>query len=222
MAPAVEHRAQFHHDLEDLERQVWTMAADARASLELSLRALANADLGLCETVIADDDHIDAAYQEIEMRAVDLIGRQQPVASDLRLLVALMHVALHLERIGDMAVNIASATRSSAALPSRDDVLGRLQEMGDTALTMIDLAAEVFRRRDQARCEQLPELDDRIDETNRAMLDRVLLIDHDPQQREWALQMLQVSRYLERAADHAVDIAEQAWFLITGELRELD
>jgi phosphate transport system protein len=222
MAPAVEHRAQFHHDLEDLERQVWTMAADARASLELSLRALANADLGLCETVIADDDHIDAAYQEIEMRAVDLIGRQQPVASDLRLLVALMHVALHLERIGDMAVNIASATRSSAALPSRDDVLGRLQEMGDTALTMIDLAAEVFRWRDQARCEQLPELDDRIDETNRAMLDRVLLIDHDPQQREWALRMLQVSRYLERAADHAVDIAEQAWFLITGELRELD
>jgi phosphate uptake regulator len=73
MAPAVEHRAQFHHDLEALERQVWTMAADARASLELSLRALANADLGLCETVITDDDHIDAAYQEIEMRAVDLM-----------------------------------------------------------------------------------------------------------------------------------------------------
>jgi phosphate transport system protein len=81
---------------------------------------------------------------------------------------------------------------------------------------------DAFIQRDQARCEQLAELDDRIDDINRGMINHVLRFGDDPQRLEWALRMLQVSRYLERAADHAVDIAEQAWFLMTGELRELD
>lgn len=199
-----------------------TMATLARTALERSVGALLSSDVALCETVIAEDDRIDAAYQQIERHAVDIMGRQQPVASDLRLLVALLHVALHLERIGDMAVNVATATRSSMGLPANGDVLSRLQDMGDTAISMTDLAVEAFIRRDQARCEQLPRLDDRIDEVNRGMVGQVLGLGDDPQRLEWALRMFQVSRYLERAADHAVDIAEQAWFLMTGELRELD
>ena len=172
--------------------------------------------------MIADDDRIDVAYQQIEQHVVDLMGRQQPVASDLRLLVGLLHVALHLERIGDMAVDVAAATRSSLGLPASSDVLGRLREMGDTAISMTDQAVDAFIQRDQARCEQLAELDDRVDDINRGMINQVLRFGDDPQRLEWALRMLQVSRYLERAADHAVDIAEQAWFLMTGELRELD
>ena len=198
------------------------MATLARTALERSVGALLSSEVALCESVIADDDRIDAAYHQIERRAVDIIGRQQPVASDLRLLVALLHVALHLERIGDMGVNVAVATRSSMGLPANGDVLSRLQEMGDTAISMTDLAVEAFIRRDQAGCEQLPQLDDRIDEVNRAMVGHVVGLGDDPQRLEWALRMFQVSRYLERAADHAVDIAEQAWFLMTGELRELD
>ena len=198
------------------------MATLARTALERSVGALLSSEVALCESVIADDDRIDAAYHQIERRAVDIIGRQQPVASDLRLLVALLHVALHLERIGDMGVNVAVATRSSMGLPANGDVLSRLQEMGDTAISMTDLAVEAFIRRDQAGCEQLPQLDDRIDEVNRAMVGHVVGLGDDPQRLEWALRMFQVSHYLERAADHAVDIAEQAWFLMTGELRELD
>jgi len=221
-SPAVEHRARFRHDLDTLEEEMLTMATLARTALERSVEALLSSDAALCESVIADDDHIDAAYQQIERHAVDIMGRQQPVASDLRLVVALLHVALHLERIGDMAVNVATATRSSMGLPAEGDVLSRLQEMGDTAISMTDQAVEAFTRRDQAGCEQLPKLDERIDEVNRGMVGHVLGLGDDPQRLEWALRMFQVSRYLERAADHAVDIAEQAWFLVTGELRELD
>jgi phosphate transport system protein len=176
----------------------------------------------LATSVVAGDDDIDRRYQEIEGRAIDLMGRQQPVASDLRLVVALIHVALHLERIGDVAVDVGEATLSTASLPPMSAVLQRLQEMGRAAATMTDTAVEAFTRRDRQLCERLPELDDRIDQLDREMASQVLNDPHDAERLEWALQMLPVSRSLERAADHAVDIAEQASFLMTGELRELD
>jgi phosphate transport system protein len=94
--------------------------------------------------------------------------------------------------------------------------------MGRAAATMTDTAVEAFTRRDRQLCERLPELDDRIDQLDREMASQVLNDPHDAERLEWALQMLPVSRSLERAADHAVDIAEQASFLMTGELRELD
>ena len=219
---AVEHRPKFRHDLEALEEQMRAMAALSRNTLESSVQALLGSDVALCEKVIAGDDPIDVAYQQIEQHVLDVMGRQQPVASDLRLLVGMLHVALHLERIGDMAVDIAAAARSSLGLPASSDVLARLREMGDTASSMTDQAVDAFIQRDQAQCEQLAEQDDRIDDINRGMINQVLRFGDDPQRLEWALRMLQVSRYLERAADHAVDIAEQAWFLMTGELRELD
>jgi phosphate transport system protein len=194
---AVEHRPKFRHDLEVLEEQMRAMAALGCTALELSVQALLGSDVALCEKVIADDDRIDVAYQQIERHVVDLMGRQQPVASDLRLLVGLLHMALHLERIGDMAVDIAAAARSSLGLPASSDVLGRLREMGDTAISMTDQAVDAFIQRDQARCEQLAELDDRIDDINRGMIDQVLSFGDDPQRLEWALRMLQVSRYLD-------------------------
>ena len=221
-APPVAHRSVFHHDLDALEEEMRAMAGLARTALDSSVRALLHADAELCAAVIAGDDRIDAAYEQVELHAIDIMGRQQPVASDLRLLVAMLHVALNLERIGDMAVDVASATRSSLGLPAGADILGRLQEMGDSAVSMIDAAMDALTERDLVRCEQVAELDDRIDDIHRGMLEHVLPLGASPQEQEWVLRMLQVSRYLERAADHAVDIAEQAWFLTTGHLRELD
>jgi phosphate transport system protein len=220
--PAVEHRTKFHDDLDALEEEMRRMATQAATSLERSVGALLSADVALCERVIADDDRIDAAYQRIERHAVDIIGRQQPVASDLRLVVGLMQVALHLERIGDMAVDVATASRSSMGLPGDGDILGGVQEMGEIAIAMTDQAVEAFIQRDQAWCEQLTRQDDRVDALNRGMVGHVLGLGGDSRRLEWALRMFQVARYLERAADHAVDIAEQAWFLTTGEIRELD
>lgn len=220
--PPAQQRAQFHRDLEALEEQTQGMAALARQSLGLSVRALVRKDPALCESVIAGDDELDQQYQQITRRAIDLLARQQPVASDLRLLVALIHTALHLERIGDMAVNVAQAARAAMSLPVNPAIVQRLHDMGDAAASMTDLAALAFSQRDRNACERLPTLDERIDQINRDMITHVLACSDDGQQLEWAIRMMQVSRYLERAADHAVDIAEQAWFLMTGELRELD
>jgi phosphate transport system protein len=221
-SPPVENRPHFHHDLEVLEELMRDMADLAGRSLVLSMQALAESDDALAASVIAADDEIDRLYQAIERRAIDLMGRQQPVASDLRLLVALIHVSLHLERIGDIAVDVAEATRSAASLPRIPEVLDRLLDMGRAAASMTDMAVEAFTRRDRQMCEQLPEFDDHIDQLDREMLSQVLAQHHDSECLEWALRMLPVSRSLERAADHAVDIVEQAWFLTTGELRELD
>jgi len=221
-APPAQQRAQFHRDLEALEDQTQGMSALARQSLELSMRALARKDAALCESVIAGDDELDQQYHQITRRAIDLLARQQPVASDLRLLVALIHMALHLERIGDMAVNVAEAGRTAMSLPANPAIVQHLHDMGDAAASMTDLAAQAFRERDRNACERLSKLDERIDRLNRDMINHVLACSDDGQQLEWAIRMMQVSRYLERAADHAVDIAEQAWFLMTGELRELD
>lgn len=198
------------------------MAERSRQALERSVRALAESDTALAASVIEGDADLDRRYQDIEARAIDLMGRQQPVASDLRLLVALIHVALHLERIGDAAVDLGEATQAVASLPPMPEVLSSLQEMGQAAASMTALAVDAFSRRDRQLCERLPGLDDRIDELDREMAGRVLANAPDPERLEWLLRVLPASRALERAADHAVDIAEQAWFLITGELRELD
>lgn len=142
--PAVESRPEFHRDLQALEALTRAMADSACRSLEVSLRALAASDAAPAGSVNAGDDEIDRRYEEIERRVVDLMGRQQPVASDLRLLIGLLQVSLHLERIGDMAVNVCEATRSAASLPVIPEILHRLQEMGGTAASMTDRAVDAL------------------------------------------------------------------------------
>ena len=198
------------------------MGVLARQSLGRSLDILDSDDASLRESVISVEEELDDRYQNIESRAVDLIARQQPMAGDLRQLIALIHVALHLERIGDMAVNIAEATRAASGLPPRQDILEHLRQMGERTTAIVDLSVEAFIKRDRAMCERLGELDNEIDELNDELVSHTVGCREDEAQLTWAIRMLQVSRYLERAADHAVDIGEQAWFLITGELRELD
>jgi phosphate transport system protein len=220
--PSGEHRARFHQDLRALEDDLEAMALLARAALDRSVEALARADVDLCRAVIERDDEIDRRYIQIEERAIDLIARQQPVASELRLVVAVIHGALHLERIADSAVDVAEAARVSAGLDRSPEIYERLQEMGDTASVMTGLAVEALAGRVLDLCERLPGMDDRLDQLDREMAGLVLDQRDDPTRLGWALQMLRVSRCLERAADHAVDIAEQAWYVMTGELRELD
>ena len=220
--PPVETRHQFHHDLAALEQQADEMADQARGALESAITALVDADTARAASVIAGDADINRRYQDIEARAVELMVRQQPVASDLRLLVALLHVALHLERIGDAAVDVAEATQAVASLPPIPEVLGSLQEMGRSAAAMTATAVDAFGRRDRELAGRLPDLDDHIDELDREMMGRVLAQQPEGEKLEWALRMLPVSRVLERAADHAVDIAEAARYLITGEVRELE
>jgi phosphate transport system protein len=216
----VEIRQRFHEELRTLEGEVQQTGAQARLLLEQALGALPGGDLERCETVIKGDDEVDALYLEVERRILHLFALQTPVASDLRLLTALLHINLHLERIGDQAVNLAKITMAADGLPQNPTVLQDLEEMGAAAVGMVGTAMEALARRDLALARQLPELDDPIDALNRGMLAKVLAVADDVRMLEWGVRMYVVSRQLERIGDNAVDIGEQVAFLVTGQFRE--
>lgn len=217
-----ETRRHFHLELQGLEVMVQSMGSVVQGLLKNSLDALGGEEKSLAERVIEGDEEVDRYYLEIEEKILELFALQTPVASDLRLLTALLHINLHLERIADMAVNIAKIVKLAVGLPRHPTVLKHLEEMGDIALKMLAAALDAFSRRDLSLCLKLPEMDDPIDSLNRGMLQEVLAISSsgDLGGLEWGIRMHVVSRQLERVGDHAVDVGEQVAFLITGEFRE--
>lgn len=216
----VESRKHFHDELDRLEATIQEMGAASARQLRQAIDALIEDDPDLCDAVIAGDDVIDAHYILVERGVVELFALQGPVAMDLRLLATLMHVNLHLERISDMAVNIAKITRAAAGLPRMAGVLDKLQEMGSIALAMLAASLDAFARRDLSLARALPAMDDPLDELNRGMVTEVLSSSKDKRALEWGMQMHVVSRQIERVGDHAVDIAEQAAYLVTGVFQE--
>jgi phosphate transport system protein len=192
----------------------------AQLLLEQALQALAHGDPALCDAVIRGDDEVDELYLDVERRILGLFALQTPVASDLRLLTALLHINLHLERIADQAVNLAKITKSADGLPHSPTVLQHLEEMGALALRMVGAAMAALARRDLQLARRLPEMDEPLDRLNRGMLQQVLAASDDKPMLEWGIRMYVVSRQIERIGDNAVDIAEQVAFLVTREFRE--
>ena len=213
-------RQRFSEELRALEGEVQQTAAQAQLLLEKALQALISGDLEICDEVVRGDDEVDKLYLDIERRILHLFALQTPVASDLRLLTALLHINLHLERIGDQAVNLAKITTAAVGLPQNPPVLHDLEEMGAVALRMIKASMEALAHRDLELARELPQMDDPIDELNRGMLEKVLEASADKRMLEWGIRMYVVSRQLERIGDNAVDIGEQVAFLVTGQLRE--
>jgi len=213
-------RRRFHQELHALEEVVQRTGVQARLLLEQALGALARGDTASCAEVIAGDDQVDELYLDAERRILHLFALQTPVASDLRLLTALLHINLHLERVGDQAVNIAKIVRLVDGLPPNPGVLEDLREMGAIAVGMLATAMDALARRDLELARRLPELDDPIDRLNRGMLQAVLEGSDDRRMLEWGIRMHVVSRQIERVGDNAVDIGEQVAFLVTGEFRE--
>jgi len=213
-------RRHYHDELRGLEARIQTMGAAAQSQLDAAVQALSAEDTSLCDQIIAGDDVIDNLYLGVERTILDLFALQTPVASDLRLLTVLLHINLHLERIGDMAVTLAKIAKLAAGLPRSEAVLRHLDEMGGIALKMVGAAMDAFARRDLALCRQLPALDEPIDRLNRGMLAEILTIADDKRMLEWGIRMHVVSRQIERVGDHAVDIGEQVAFLVTGEFEE--
>jgi phosphate transport system protein len=215
-----ETRRHYHEELAELEAKVQAMGAAAQAIFSTAVASLSADDIGACDAVIASDDKIDDLYLDIERRILDVFALQTPVASDLRLLTVLLHVNLHLERIGDMAVNLAKISKLAWGLPRNAGVTSILDEMGGNALKMVGAAMDAFARRDLALARRLPTMDEPIDRLNRGMLQEILAIADDKRVLEWGIRMHVVSRQIERVGDHAVDIGEQVAFLITGEFHE--
>jgi phosphate transport system protein len=213
-------RATFHDELLALEDALDEEASLVLRALRGAVNALARGDSELADEIIAFDNEVDAKYMAIERGIESLLARQTPVASDLRLVLAMLHVNLHLERMADYCVTIAKLTKLVDAASGDGPLLEAFGEMADRAETMVLIAIASLRTRDLVRAESLVELDELIDRSNRRTTEHVLALGGDDARREWGLRMLVVSRCLERIGDHAVDIGEQTAYLVTGEFRE--
>jgi phosphate transport system protein len=213
-------RNSFHEELAALEAELQSESDLVLRSLRGALSALELADRELANEVIAFDDDVDARYIAIEEGIQNLLARQTPVATDLRLVLAILHTNLHLERCADYCVTIAKLVKLTAGLPGESGLIEAFAEMGLRAEQMLRVAVDSFAARDVARAETLVELDELIDRANRHAVEQVFAIADDPDKRRWGLRMLIVSRCLERIGDLAVDIGEQTAYLVTGEFRE--
>jgi phosphate transport system protein len=215
-------RESFHEELEQLEASVQEEGDLVLRMLRSSLNALARGDDELADEVIAFDDEVDRRYLRIEEGVQSLLARQTPVASDLRLVLAVLRVNLHLERMADYCVTVAKLTKLMGGLDvSGETILGSLEDMGQRAEQMIRVAMNSFADRDVAQARSLNELDELIDRANRNATEDVLSLGSSTEEREYGLRMLVISRCVERIGDHAVDIGEQVAYLVTGEFHEL-
>lgn len=215
-------RVHLERDLHLLEGETRTVADLAGEALVRAVEALEAGDRERLQAVVDADDEIDRRYQEIERRALTLLAQHSPVATDLRLVTALIHIALHIERIGDAAANVATVGEMTLGLEADPATLGSLQAMAGQARAMLGVAIDVFTTRDAVRARDLVAMDDELDALDRQIFTASLAGHDDAGRREWSIRMHEASRQLERAGDHAVDIAEQVAFLVTGEFVEFE
>jgi phosphate transport system protein len=171
--------------------------------------------------VIADDDRVDGRYLEVHQGILSLLALQAPVAGDLRLVAALLHMIKHIERMGDQCVNIAKLIPLSGNEPPvRPEMLRALAKMGAYARSEVVQSRAAFAGRDTGLAEDLVRQDREINRLNREIFRIAIDIGDDPDTREWAMHMILVARALERIGDNAVDIGEQVAFVVTGLFRE--
>ena len=213
-------RVTLQEELDGLEAGIQEEGGLVLRALRGALNALNAGDTGLADEVIAFDDEVDARYLSIEEGIQSLLARQTPVAVDLRLVLAILHDNLHLERMADYCVTIAKLVKLVEGAEPDPQLVQGFEEMGSRAEEMIRVALDSFAAREAERAETLVELDELIDRSNRRVVQHVLSLGADPEKREWGLRMIVVSRCLERIGDHAVDIGEQTAYLVSGEFRE--
>lgn len=215
-------REDFHSKMDELVDRLVRMADIADEMLGEAMLALTDHDAERAQRVRLRDDEVDELYSSIQRDLIRLMALQAPVAGDLRRVSALIHVNLHVERLGDYAAGIAKMGRLSAELSDDHDLLDQLNEMAAAARTVGREAMRSFVQRDVALASTLPKLDDRVDTLNIGLFKRLVAVGGaDEAKLEWATHMILVARQLERYGDHAVDIGEQTIFAVTGSTVEL-
>jgi phosphate transport system protein len=211
-------RTTFHAELSALSAQVGDMCGLAADAMEHATQALLGADLSVAEQVIADHEHIVAMSKQTEGSALKLLALQQPVASDLRTIIGSIHVGADIERMGALAVHVATISRlrhPECALP--DDVRASFAEMGARAVKLARTAQEVLMSGDPDKAARLRDEDDAVDAEHRHLF--TLLIDHKWQDGVCsAVDVALLGRFYERFADHAVEIGKRVVFETTGGL----
>jgi phosphate transport system protein len=220
---ALETRSQYQEELERLEASGLGGLDLVNASLDRTLEAVQHQDVELAQLVIADDDRIDGRYLEVHQSLITLLATQSPVATDLRLISALLHVLKNVERMGDQCVNICKMIPLTGNEPPADEEMVKLiMTMGKQARTLISQSKRAFEERNVEMAQDLVRQDDVVDNLNRDCFRLALEIGDDPDRREWSMTMLLAARAIERIGDNAVDIGEQVAFVVTGLFREFE
>ncbi|MBB4664484.1 phosphate signaling complex protein PhoU [Conexibacter arvalis] len=217
----VQPRQEYLEQLAQIERQTLTGLDLVVDALDRALVALREHDVELASAVVADDDSIDTRYVETHQAILSLLALQAPVAGDLRVVAALLHVIRHVERMGDQCVTVAKLVPLDDVAPARDaQLLDRIARMGALVRGQVLQAQRAFGERDHALAQELVTLDREVNALNREIFTRAVEIGDDPERREWAMHMALVARCLERIGDNAVDVGEQTAFVVTGRFRE--
>jgi phosphate transport system protein len=217
----LESRHSYREELKAIEDQTLGALDLVATQLSRALDALAYQDVELAGIVIAGDDGIDRRYLELHRAIVSLLARQAPVAGDLRLVAAALHMIRCIERMGDQCVNIAKLVPLSGyETPKDKEILDVIDRMGKLAHGQITQVREALKTRHVSLARDLVRQDEEINRLNREVFHRAVEIGEDPEVREWTMFMILVARALERIGDNTVDIAEQVAFVVTGLFRE--
>ena len=217
-----ETRHQFREELKELEQQTLGGMDLVVSQLDRALESISYQDVELAGMVVVDDDRIDGRYLEVHQGVLSLLARQAPVATDLRIVAALLHMIRCVERMGDQCVNIAKLVPLSGyEAPKDKDILDAIERMGVLARSQVSQAKEAFATRNVELAQDLVRQDTEINRLNRDIFKRAVEVGDDLDVREWAMFMILVARCLERVGDNTVDIAEQVVFVVTGLFREM-
>ena len=216
-------RVHYQEELAKLEEQTFEGIDMVVTALERTLESVERQDIELAQLVMADDDRIDGRYLEVHQGLITLLATQSPVATDLRLISALLHVIKNIERMGDQCVNICKLIPLAGHEPPVDNhMIENIRKMGDMVKGQLIQSRRAFEDRSVALAENLVVLDDDVDNLNRDCFSLAIEIGVDADRREWAMTMLLAARALERMGDNTVDIGEQVAFVVTGLFREFE
>jgi phosphate transport system protein len=214
-------RLHFQDEMQKLEEKALGGLELVAKTIDRTREAVREQDVELAGMVIADDDLIDGLYLQVHQGVLSLMALQAPVATDLRVVAAVLDVIKHIERMGDGCVNVAKLIPLAGNEPPRElDILAAIDRMAAQAKAQVLQAGEAFRSRDAVLAEDLVRQDDEIDRLNRDVFRLALAVGDDADAREWAMTMMLMARSFERIGDHAVDIGEQVAFVVTGLFRE--
>jgi phosphate transport system protein len=211
-------RRTFHEELTDLKNDVLRMGRITRQAVDNAVKVVVDCDIELADEVIAIDDQIDQLNYHIEERSMEIMARQAPVARDLRLCWTIMFIAMHLERMGDLSVNLAKGAKR--VCPTGEVVIPvseHINEMGQHVIVLVDTVLQAFADGNTELANKLSGMDDVIDRMHKNMFARLSQYQGN-ESMEWLGNILLASRFLERIADHCVDIAKRIDYLVTGQV----
>ena len=215
-------REDFDLQLNQLQLEVETLAQIVGKSINRAVDALKRRDLVASQEVVNDDDYIDQKRYEIEDRCVDMIATQQPMAGDLRAIIALLHIVVELERMGDYAEGIAKISLAMGDAPPLKPLID-IPRMAEKATTMLNDSIDSLLNRDMVKANAVCQADDEVDDLyDQVYHELILFMIQDPENIQRATYLLWVAHDLERIADRATNIAERVIFLVTGKLVEIN